>query len=465
MRKLFLVLFATFWLVARFEIGSVSADEPTPTPEGATWQAPVNCPITGGFEEAYSAYGSEPKHTGVDYGCPLGTPVQAVGPGTVVTVQLGWNGYSGWDVFIQHDSSTYSFYAHMSEVSISDGQKVSAGQVIGKTGQAGTGPHLHFSFSNVGPEGFDNWQSFANETGKGWEAQPQAAPAWVQPVKIGGSVLGVILILILILMLVLKPVQTVRGLWIATKWGLKKGIKGLKMLAKGSWWALKKVYEGWYWVNSLVLSGIDADTRKRHATARWYGAWVAFQLWLMLVAIAFGTTLVQNLGGSERMQVTVTSQIIETQAIEPVPDENQNDQDDCVVSQSYPEPIRRWCDLIVQNAAENGLEPNLVAALMLQESGGDQFAYSPDGAVGLVQVMPRDGVAAQFMCTNGPCFANRPSMEDLQDPEFNLEYGTRMLGGLLASKGDLREALKAYGPMDVGYSYADKVLLIFNQNK
>ena len=78
-----------------------------------------------------------------------------------------------------------------------------------------------------------------------------------------------------------------------------------------------------------------------------------------------------------------------------------------------------------------------------------------------MQVMPRDGIAASFECPNGPCFASRPTIEELQDPDFNIEYGTRMLAGLLGRYGNLREALRAYGPMNSGYSYADKVLAIY----
>jgi hypothetical protein len=36
-----------------------------------------------------------------------------------------------------------------------------------------------------------------------------------------------------------------------------------------------------------------------------------------------------------------------------------------------------------------------------------------------------------------------------------------MLAGLINRLGSLREALKAYGPMDMGYSYADRVLAIY----
>ncbi|WP_322508609.1 lytic transglycosylase domain-containing protein [Anaerolinea sp.] len=135
----------------------------------------------------------------------------------------------------------------------------------------------------------------------------------------------------------------------------------------------------------------------------------------------------------------------------------------CEVSPRFPEAVYRWCDLITHYANENGLDPDLVAALIVQESGGKPDAYSRSGAVGLMQVMPRDGIAASFRCVNGPCFASRPSMVELYDPEFNIRYGTRMLAGLISKRGSVRDGLMAYGPMNVGYSYADKVLAIYER--
>ncbi len=85
------------------------------------------------------------------------------------------------------------------------------------------------------------------------------------------------------------------------------------------------------------------------------------------------------------------------------------------------------------------------------------------GAVGLMQVMPKDGIAASLVCINGPCFAGRPSTQELLDPEFNLDYGSGMLSRLINDRGSIRDALKAYGPRDVGYTYADKVLAIYDQ--
>jgi soluble lytic murein transglycosylase-like protein len=135
--------------------------------------------------------------------------------------------------------------------------------------------------------------------------------------------------------------------------------------------------------------------------------------------------------------------------------------DYCQVSLSYPGGILQWCEIITQQANQADLPPDLIAAVMLQESGGDESAYSGSGAVGLMQVMPRDGIAASFECINGPCFASRPTIEELLEPKFNVEFGSQMLAGLITRLGSTREALKAYGPMNVGYSYADNVLAIY----
>lgn len=136
----------------------------------------------------------------------------------------------------------------------------------------------------------------------------------------------------------------------------------------------------------------------------------------------------------------------------------------CIISDSYPAEILQWCNLIMTSAETYALDPNLIAALILQESGGQADAYSSSGAVGLMQVMPRDGIAESFICINGPCFASRPLSSELYNPQFNIEYGTRMLKNLYDKHGDLREALYAYGPMDIGYRYADIVLNIYKNH-
>jgi soluble lytic murein transglycosylase-like protein len=139
--------------------------------------------------------------------------------------------------------------------------------------------------------------------------------------------------------------------------------------------------------------------------------------------------------------------------------------DGCSIGTGFSENVRRWCDLITRTGAENSLDPSLIAAVMTVESGGKPDAYSHNGAVGLMQVMPRDGIAASFSCVSGPCFANRPSMAELYQPEYNLEYAGRMLAGLINQHGNWRDALRAYGPAGAGYSYADKVLGVYSVNR
>lgn len=135
------------------------------------------------------------------------------------------------------------------------------------------------------------------------------------------------------------------------------------------------------------------------------------------------------------------------------------------MSVSYPAGIQQWHRLIADAAQETGLESNLIAAVMLQESGGDPGAYSVSGAVGLMQVMPRDGLAQTFTCGGQPCFAGRPSMQELWEPDFNIRYGARLLARLIDLHGSPRAGLKAYGPMDMGFAYADRVLEIYESHR
>jgi hypothetical protein len=132
------------------------------------------------------------------------------------------------------------------------------------------------------------------------------------------------------------------------------------------------------------------------------------------------------------------------------------------LSKKFPQTIQIWKSLIEQIAAKYNIEPDLIAAVILQESAGDENAYSTSGAVGLMQVMPCDGLAKGFLCDGSPCFQQRPITQELLKPEFNVDYGVRMLIGLNEKFNNWREVLRSYGPYDVGYGYADSVLNIIN---
>lgn len=91
-------------------------------------------------------------HLGVDYAAPAGTPVNAVGSGTVI--KAGYSGQAGLMVKIRHNSTYETAYLHLSKIGngIKLGTKVNQGQVIGYVGSTGisTGPHLDFRFYKDG---------------------------------------------------------------------------------------------------------------------------------------------------------------------------------------------------------------------------------------------------------------------------------------------------------------------------
>jgi murein DD-endopeptidase MepM/ murein hydrolase activator NlpD len=85
-------------------------------------------------------------HTGVDFAAARGTPVQATAPGRVSFI--GRRGGYGRVVEIAHGSDTLTRYAHLSAVpdGLTQGQRVMAGDTIGRVGATGTatGPNLHY---------------------------------------------------------------------------------------------------------------------------------------------------------------------------------------------------------------------------------------------------------------------------------------------------------------------------------
>lgn len=91
-------------------------------------------------------------HHGVDYAAPKGTPVHAVGSGTVTDVRYA--GGAGRMVKIKHNATYSTAYLHLSGYGpgIKSGARVSQGQVIGYVGSTGlsTGPHLDFRFYKNG---------------------------------------------------------------------------------------------------------------------------------------------------------------------------------------------------------------------------------------------------------------------------------------------------------------------------
>jgi murein DD-endopeptidase MepM/ murein hydrolase activator NlpD len=107
--------------------------------------------VTSGFAmRMHPILNSWKQHKGVDYGAPSGTPVRAVGDGTVEFA--GWqNGY-GNVVEIRHNAERSTVYAHLSHINVARGQRIDQGTHIGAVGSTGwaTGPHLHFELKVAG---------------------------------------------------------------------------------------------------------------------------------------------------------------------------------------------------------------------------------------------------------------------------------------------------------------------------
>jgi murein DD-endopeptidase MepM/ murein hydrolase activator NlpD len=85
------------------------------------------------------------NHDGIDIAAPRGTQVRASRSGHVIYSGNKISGYGNM-VIIRHSDSYATVYAHLSKISVSKGQFISRGQLVGKVGATGhaTGPHLHF---------------------------------------------------------------------------------------------------------------------------------------------------------------------------------------------------------------------------------------------------------------------------------------------------------------------------------
>ena len=101
--------------------------------------------ITSGFGGRVApTAGATTGHDGIDYGAGYGAAVYAADSGTVITAQ--YNSARGNYIVVNHGNGMQTWYQHLSSMSVTVGQTVARGQVIGNVGTTGisTGPHLHF---------------------------------------------------------------------------------------------------------------------------------------------------------------------------------------------------------------------------------------------------------------------------------------------------------------------------------
>lgn len=100
------------------------------------------------------------EHWGNDLAAGTGVPIKASESGVAVDVYSTWKpgGYFGGNYVKIKADSGYSYYmGHMNSTAVSEGQRVSEGQIIGYIGSTGqaTGPHTHFEMYNSGGKAID----------------------------------------------------------------------------------------------------------------------------------------------------------------------------------------------------------------------------------------------------------------------------------------------------------------------
>lgn len=105
-------------------------------------------PLTGRLSSSFGwrdiSVAGNRFHGGIDLAVDTGTPVAAALDGVVG--RTGWVGAYGYSVYLDHDDSLQTRYAHLSSVLVVPGEIVRQGDVIALAGSTGasTGPHLHF---------------------------------------------------------------------------------------------------------------------------------------------------------------------------------------------------------------------------------------------------------------------------------------------------------------------------------
>lgn len=117
--------------------------------EAATYQNPIGqtCVTSGYGPRKINIKGASKNHLACDYRAGCGTPVKAARGGIVRRAR--WTGGYGYRMEIDHGDGTKTTYSHMQKGSFKfrEGQTVSQGQVIGKSGNSSSlkiACHLHF---------------------------------------------------------------------------------------------------------------------------------------------------------------------------------------------------------------------------------------------------------------------------------------------------------------------------------
>ena len=165
---------------------------------------PVNGPITQLFGENpqfYKRWGYA-GHNGIDWGIPVGTPIKATADGNVDKVDFENGGYGNFVRMSHKDGNKkyYTYYAHLHSTAVKAGQKITAGTVVGFSGNTGasTGPHLHFGVKidgqNPDYKGYLDPMPFLTGTAPSSPASPSTPETGSDPQApvVPGAIVGAI---------------------------------------------------------------------------------------------------------------------------------------------------------------------------------------------------------------------------------------------------------------------------------
>jgi murein hydrolase activator len=120
------------------------------TTDAGRLEWPVDGPLLYRFGRVINPNNTTTRWNGMGIAAPVGTPVKAVAPGTVVSV--GPLGTYGLTVILQHGEGDYSIYASLQGASVRTGTAVKKGDVVGTVGVSDPElkPHLHFEMRPKG---------------------------------------------------------------------------------------------------------------------------------------------------------------------------------------------------------------------------------------------------------------------------------------------------------------------------
>lgn len=133
--------------------------------EGGGMVMPVNGRVTSLYGQRFHPIlGYARMHAGVDFGAAWGSPIVATADGMVS--YAGHHGGHGNYVRLEHGGGLGTGYGHMSRITVTPGERVRAGEVIGYVGSTGlsTGPHLHYEMYRDGRTVNPLAQRFASVT-------------------------------------------------------------------------------------------------------------------------------------------------------------------------------------------------------------------------------------------------------------------------------------------------------------